>query len=136
MDLNSTHPLDTDDHLFYLCWRRQSCDYCLQGDLPCGWCAVSSTCVPNPSRFPILAPFGSSGICPLGPKERWELRALPFGCQVSTITFLTAVGAVVGTVAAFGLGVVLVWFCRCVGGGLAQRKWCRRGGAGWGARSG
>ncbi|RAK97003.1 uncharacterized protein BO80DRAFT_199674 [Aspergillus ibericus CBS 121593] len=36
----STHPLDTSDPLFYLCWRRQSCNSCLKGDVPCSWCAV------------------------------------------------------------------------------------------------
>ncbi|PYI19369.1 hypothetical protein BO86DRAFT_328023 [Aspergillus japonicus CBS 114.51] len=147
-DANSTnphpHPLDTpDDHLFYLCWRRQSCDYCLQGDLPCGWCAISSACVPNPSRVPILAPFGSSEMCPLGSKERWELRALPFGCHVSTVTFLTGVGGVLGTMAAFGLVVFLAWAGRRVVGWLAERKSCvgRGGGdeaqgASWGSGMG
>ncbi|RAK72938.1 uncharacterized protein BO72DRAFT_452166 [Aspergillus fijiensis CBS 313.89] len=133
MATNSTthqpHPLDIpDDHLFYLCWRRQSCDYCLQGDLPCGWCAISSACVPNPAKVPILAPFGSSEICPLGAKERWELRALPFGCHVSTITFLAGVGGVLGTLAAFGLVVFLAWAGKRVVGWLKERKACGLGG--------
>ncbi|RAK86053.1 hypothetical protein BO79DRAFT_271848 [Aspergillus costaricaensis CBS 115574] len=91
------------DPLFYLCWRRQSCNTCLKGDVPCSWCAVSSTCVPNPSLLPILSPLHSSQICPLGSKERWELRAIPFGCHVSTTTFLTGVVGVLGTLAVLGL---------------------------------
>ncbi|OOO09199.1 GOLD domain protein [Aspergillus oryzae] len=69
----------------------------------------TSTCVPNPARFPILAPLGSSNICPLGSKERWELRAMPFGCNVSTFTFLTAVVSVLGTLATVALGYFVLW---------------------------
>jgi hypothetical protein len=74
--------------------------------------------VPNPSRFPILAPLGSEKICPLGSKERWELRAVPFGCNVSTVTFLTAVGSVLGTLAAIAMGFLVVW-----AGKRAMRSW-------------
>ncbi|KAE8158472.1 hypothetical protein BDV40DRAFT_19235 [Aspergillus tamarii] len=109
MDPNTSYPLQTNDPLFYLCWRRQSCGWCLQGDAPCSWCSVTSTCVPNPTRFPILAPLSSSNICPLGSKERWELRAMPFGCNVSTFTFLTAVVSVLGTLATIALGYFVLW---------------------------
>ncbi|PYH39858.1 uncharacterized protein BO87DRAFT_372002 [Aspergillus neoniger CBS 115656] len=39
------------DPLFYLCWRRQSCNTCLKGDVPCSWCAVVS---PSLSSSPKL----------------------------------------------------------------------------------
>ncbi|KAF9889756.1 hypothetical protein FE257_007062 [Aspergillus nanangensis] len=109
INANTTYPLDSTDPLFYLCWRRQSCKWCLQGDVPCSWCAISSTCVPNRSHLPILAPLGSSQICPLGSKERWELRAAPFGCNVSTTTFLATVVGVLGTLVAVALGCFVVW---------------------------
>ncbi|PTU22630.1 hypothetical protein P175DRAFT_0416160, partial [Aspergillus ochraceoroseus IBT 24754] len=115
MDTNTSSPTDVSasasasDALFFACWRLQSCDLCLRGDLPCSWCAISSTCVPNPTRFPILAPLHAADICPLGWRERWELRAVPFGCRVSTITFLTATGSIVGTLLVMGLGMFLVW---------------------------
>ncbi|PYH95950.1 hypothetical protein BO71DRAFT_191395 [Aspergillus ellipticus CBS 707.79] len=131
MDLittNSSSSLAETDPLFYLCWRRQACGYCLKGDIPCSWCA-SSTCVPNPTHFPILAPLASEGICPLGSDERWELRALPFGCQVSTITFLTGVGSVVGTLAGLGILVLVAWVVRVVGKKWREGKYL--GGTGW-----
>ncbi|KAB8231558.1 uncharacterized protein BDW43DRAFT_140572 [Aspergillus alliaceus] len=109
MDPNTSYPFETNDPLFYLCWRRQSCGWCLQGDAPCSWCSVTSTCVPNPSRFPILAPISSSKICPLGSKERWELRAVPFGCNISTFTFLTAVTSILGTLVTIALGIFSLW---------------------------
>ncbi|KAE8145337.1 hypothetical protein BDV25DRAFT_133871 [Aspergillus avenaceus] len=123
---NMSFPLEANDPLFYLCWRRQSCGWCLQGDAPCSWCAVTSTCVPNPSRFPILAPLHSSKICPLGSKERWELRAVPFGCNVSTFSFLTAIVAVLGTLVAIALGYHLVRV------GRRMRQSLGHGKLGWG----
>ncbi|GAT29441.1 metallopeptidase Mip1 [Aspergillus luchuensis] len=77
----------------------------------------SSTCVPNPSLLPILSPLHSSQICPLGSKERWELRAIPFGCYVSTTTFLTGVVGVLGTLAVLGLIALGGW----VGRGVRRR---------------
>ncbi|KAJ5382829.1 hypothetical protein N7517_000740 [Penicillium concentricum] len=109
---NSSIPLnnpDPSDPLFHVCWGRQSCSSCLTGDIACSWCAISSTCVPNPSRVPIFAPFSSANICPLGSKERWELRARPFGCNASTLTVLSVMGAVLTTVALGAVGVALVW---------------------------
>ncbi|KAJ5135701.1 uncharacterized protein N7515_004979 [Penicillium bovifimosum] len=113
--LNSPEP---NDPLFHVCWRRQSCSYCLTGDVPCSWCAISSTCVPNPSRVPILAPIGSSGICPLGSKEEWELRAISFGCHASTLTVISVSVAVLATLALGGMVVGLVWLVRRI-----QRRW-------------
>ncbi|KAJ5419242.1 uncharacterized protein N7487_002792 [Penicillium crustosum] len=100
---------DPSDPLFHVCWGRQSCSSCLTGDVACSWCAISSTCVPNPSWVPIFAPLGSENICPLGSKERWELRAKPFGCHASTVTVLSVIGAVLTTLMLGVVGVGLVW---------------------------
>ncbi|KAJ5182200.1 hypothetical protein N7449_012347 [Penicillium cf. viridicatum] len=109
---------DPSDPLFHVCWGRQSCSSCLTGDVACSWCAISSTCVPNPSLVPIFAPFGSENICPLGSKERWELRAMPFGCHASTVTVVSAMGAVLATLALGVVGVGLVWLVR-----RTRRRW-------------
>ncbi|KAJ5975452.1 hypothetical protein N7481_009159, partial [Penicillium waksmanii] len=114
----SLDTLDTNDPLFHVCWRRQSCSYCLAGDVACSWCATSSACVPNAARLPILAPIRNAQICPLGSKERWELRTMPFGCNVSTLTFLSVVGTVVGLVGLVGMGVVGFCLVRSV-----RRRW-------------
>ncbi|KAJ5827160.1 hypothetical protein N7447_003923 [Penicillium robsamsonii] len=109
---NASSPLnnpDPSDPLFHVCWGRQSCSSCLTGEVACSWCAISSTCVPNPSGVPIFAPFGSASICPLGSKERWELRARPFGCKASTLTVLSVMGAVLTTTVLGAVGVALVW---------------------------
>lgn len=82
----------------------------------------SSTCVPNPNTFPILAPINSSTICPLGDKERWELRATPFGCDVSTITFLTAVVTIISTLLVVGLVFMAVWAWKRVMGWYQEGK--------------
>ncbi|KAJ6143277.1 hypothetical protein N7471_002730 [Penicillium samsonianum] len=103
---------DPSDPVFHACWGRQSCSSCLTGDIACSWCAISSTCVPNPSLVPIFAPFGSENICPLGSKERWELRATPFGCHASTLTVLSVIVSVLGTLALGIVGVGLVWLVR------------------------
>ncbi|TVY58122.1 hypothetical protein LCER1_G001909 [Lachnellula cervina] len=65
----------------------------------------SSTCVPNTSKIPILAPIRNPDICPLW-SERWELRTRPLGCHVSTITFLTCIISVLATFLAVGFTVV------------------------------
>ncbi|KAJ5578010.1 uncharacterized protein N7459_006974 [Penicillium hispanicum] len=106
--------LEVNDPLFYVCWRRQSCSHCLAGDVGCSWCAISSTCVPNAARVPILAPLSSTDICPLGSKERWELRALPLGCHASTMTVLSVVVAVLGVFVSIGVGLVTVWLVQRV----------------------
>ena len=68
--------------------------------------------MPNPSRVPIFAPFGSENICPLGAKERWELRALPFGCHASTLTVVAVMSAVLAILALGVVGVGLLWLVR------------------------
>ncbi|KAJ5204326.1 uncharacterized protein N7498_005205, partial [Penicillium cinerascens] len=108
--------LDGSDPLFQICWRRQTCSSCLTGDVPCSWCAISSTCVPNTSHLPILAPLRSSQICPLGAQERWEMRALPFGCNVSITTFLSILIAVLSTFALVGVVYVVVGVVKRVRG--------------------
>jgi hypothetical protein len=44
-----TLTLDTSDPLFFTCWRRQSCSYCLAGDVACSWCAT--VCDTNPNLY-------------------------------------------------------------------------------------
>ncbi|KKZ65533.1 hypothetical protein EMCG_08606 [[Emmonsia] crescens] len=119
---------DDADPLLYFCWRQQSCGPCLEASKACSWCPGSSTCVPNRFPFPLLAPLTASSICPLGPRERWELRATPLGCDVSTLTFLTSIVSVLGTLVLVlvGWGVVVLgrkgW--RAVGsGGRKGREW-------------
>ncbi|KAJ5985426.1 hypothetical protein N7499_008294 [Penicillium canescens] len=117
---NSTNlnVFEDNDPLFHACWRRQSCLGCLAGDVPCSWCAISSTCVPNTAWVPIFTPISSESICPLGSKERWELRALPLGCHASTLTVLSVMIAVLGTVAFGGVVFGIVWLVQCV-----RRRW-------------
>ncbi|KAJ5127231.1 hypothetical protein N7448_008010 [Penicillium atrosanguineum] len=86
--------LETSDPLFNICWSRQSCSSCLAGDVACSWCAIP--------------PLRSTHICPLGAKERWELRALPFGCSVSTTTFLSTAVAALSTVALIGVVYLVI----------------------------
>lgn len=74
--------------------------------------------MPNTARVPIFAPIGSESICPLGSKERWELRALPLGCHASTLTVLSVMIAVLGTVAFGGVVFGIVWLVQCV-----KRRW-------------
>ncbi|EFR01542.1 hypothetical protein MGYG_04544 [Nannizzia gypsea CBS 118893] len=85
------------DDLLPFCWRNQDCGSCLRAANFCSWCASSSTCVPNTSAFPLLAPLTNSSICPLGAKERWEIRTRPFGCAVSAASFLTCIVSVICT---------------------------------------
>lgn len=69
----------------------------------------SSTCVPNPSaKYPLLAPIDYPNICPMGAKERWELRARGLGCNVSTRNFLSVSVAVVSSFALMGLLALLL----------------------------
>ncbi|KAF3480185.1 uncharacterized protein GIQ15_05532 [Arthroderma uncinatum] len=92
------------DDLLQFCWRNQDCDRCLGAANFCSWCPFSSTCVANASPFPLLAPLTSEKICPLGPKERWEIRTRPFGCRVSTASFLTSLVSVMSTIALVLIG--------------------------------
>lgn len=90
--------------LLFRCWRLQTCDTCLS-TTPCVWCPISSTCVPSHSTFPLLAPIGDENICPLGWRERLELRTRPFGCRCSTFTLIAVLTSVVCTLGA----VLLLW---------------------------
>lgn len=77
------------------CWGYIDCGDCHRSEGHCGWCPLSSTCLPLPldplSRmFPLLSPMRVKGICAFG-SERFELRTGGLGCQVSTITFLTSI---------------------------------------------
>ncbi|RGP75018.1 hypothetical protein FLONG3_5886 [Fusarium longipes] len=64
------------------------------------------SCVPNVDKIPLLAPAYDEHVCPHW-AERWELRSRPLGCQVSSITSLTAIVTIVSTLA-FVLLVVLL----------------------------
>ncbi|KAF2465219.1 uncharacterized protein BDR25DRAFT_270741 [Lindgomyces ingoldianus] len=100
-----------------LCWGYQDCGDCHRSNGSCGWCAISSTCLPLPLdplslAFPLLSPLRYKFICALGP-ERFELRTSGLGCQVSTITFLTSIVTIFCTIAGFiilyGLIKVIEW---------------------------
>ncbi|CAK7225446.1 hypothetical protein SCUCBS95973_005867 [Sporothrix curviconia] len=89
---------------FRRCWGHGDCRSCL-GMSACSWCPFSATCVPNDYLIPALAPaWEGDYMCPYW-AERWELRTRPLGCQVSTITSLTALVAGAVTLAV----VLLVW---------------------------
>ncbi|KAL6704490.1 hypothetical protein ACN47E_008119 [Coniothyrium glycines] len=101
-------PKDDWDRLFR-CWGYSDCGDCHRSEGHCGWCAISSTCLPLPldplSRaFPLLSPIRHKEICALG-LERFELRTAGLGCQVSTITFLTSIVTIICTV--FGVFVLV-----------------------------
>lgn len=118
-------PKDDWDRL-YKCWGYLDCGDCHRSDGFCGWCPMvcfipflpqhcsdcltsqSSTCLPLPDdglsrAFPLLSPIRYKGICAFG-SERFELRTAGLGCQVSTITFLTSVVTILGTL----LGVLIL----------------------------
>jgi hypothetical protein len=110
--------------LFFHCWRLQFCDTCLRSARPCSWCAVSQTCVPNEIfrwPFSILAPIKNENVCPLGWRERWEMRSKPFSCRCSSMTFLSVVVAVLSTL----IGVLLLWLISLLLRFL-WRKWKKR----------
>ena len=74
--------------------------------------------MPNPARLPILAPMRNAQICPLASKEQWELRALPLGCNVSTLTFVSVLGTAIGIVLLGGIAALGVWIVKS-----AQQRW-------------
>ncbi|ORY66262.1 uncharacterized protein BCR38DRAFT_313518, partial [Pseudomassariella vexata] len=80
---------------FWHCWKQQNCYSCLDQSA-CSWCPFSWTCVPNSNRIPLLAPAEDKNVCPHW-AERWEIRTRPLGCQVSTITTLTALVSIFST---------------------------------------
>ncbi|KAI1431695.1 hypothetical protein GGR50DRAFT_43186 [Xylaria sp. CBS 124048] len=93
-----------DDAHFLRCWAIQDCRGCLRQP-DCSWCPFSWTCVPNSHRIQFLAPiWEGDNTCPHW-AERWEIRTRPLGCQVSTITTLTALVSIAWTL----LFVFLVW---------------------------
>ncbi|UZP33748.1 hypothetical protein NXS19_001564 [Fusarium pseudograminearum] len=104
----------SDDQRFQRCWKHQTCKGCLATS-QCSWCPFSWSCVPNVSKIPLLAPAYDEYICPHW-AERWELRSRPLGCQVSSITSLTATITVASTLSFVLLIVLLVlaarWFRR------------------------
>ncbi|KAF2871103.1 hypothetical protein BDV95DRAFT_494640 [Massariosphaeria phaeospora] len=105
------------------CWGYSDCGDCHRSEGRCGWCGISSTCLPLPAdplsrAFPLLSPIRYKFICATGP-ERFELRTSGLGCQVSTITFLTSIVTIFctlfGVLVLYGLVKVAKW------GGLASR---------------
>jgi len=100
------------DELLKYCWSQQECWGCLDRN-PCSWCPTTSTCIPNNATIQLLAPISNPDICPLW-SERWELRARPLGCHVSTITFFTCVVSVLATFLVVILGLLGFWFERWV----------------------
>ncbi|KAF2276469.1 uncharacterized protein EI97DRAFT_494046 [Westerdykella ornata] len=110
------------------CWGYMDCGDCHRSDGFCGWCALSNTCLPLPNtRFsrtlPLLSPLTHPNICAMG-SERFELRTTGLGCQVSTITFLTALVTIFCTV--FGV-LVLVWGARLLRWGWTGVKGLKGG---------
>ncbi|KAF2125437.1 hypothetical protein P153DRAFT_324741 [Dothidotthia symphoricarpi CBS 119687] len=99
------------------CWGYNDCGDCHRSKGHCGWCAISGTCLPLPKdrlsrAFPLLTPIRHKNICALG-SERFELRTSGLGCQVSTITFLTAIvtifATIFGLLVLYGLVQLLKW---------------------------
>ncbi|WZH39609.1 PSI domain-containing protein [Fusarium acuminatum] len=80
---------------FLRCWKRQTCKGCLAIS-QCSWCPFTWSCVPNTQKIPLLAPAYDENVCPHW-AERWELRTRPLGCQVSSITSLTAIVTIIST---------------------------------------
>lgn len=64
----------------------------------------TQSCTPNTYAIPLLAPAYDENICPHW-AERWEVRTRPLGCQVSTITALSVIIAVLSTLTV----VFLIW---------------------------
>ena len=89
--------------LFLRCFAQQSCDSCLRSQYPCSWCETSQVCVSNTyfqDPFAILTPLKYDDVCPLAWREKWEMRAKPFSCRCSSMTFLSVVITVASTLAA------------------------------------
>jgi Plexin repeat len=124
LNLPSNFTTAKDDELLMNCWPMNDCRTCLSSKYACGWCPTSSSCIPNSYRIPILAPAYDPGICPHW-VERWDLRAKPLGCNVSTITFLTSVVSIASTL----LFVVILWLS--IKSGIWLRNNWRRQQYGW-----
>ena len=112
--------------VFFHCWIKPHCPACLSpsNKYPCSWCATSQVCVPNTVYdypFGILSPLKTDKLCPLGWRERWELRARPFSCRCSSMTFVSVVVTVVATLLSLSLIILAVIAGRWLG-----RKWRAR----------
>lgn len=121
---NTTITPTSDQDLFHNCWRLVNCEACLSTSYSCSWCATSQVCVPNEHfRYPfaLLAPIKHEDICPLGWRERWEMRAKPFPCRCSTMTLMSVVIAVLSTL----LGVLLIHLAVLLSK-FTYRKWKAR----------
>ncbi|KAF1997004.1 hypothetical protein P154DRAFT_442115 [Amniculicola lignicola CBS 123094] len=108
------------------CWGYVDCGDCHRSDGHCGWCAISSTCLPLPldplSRaFPLLSPMGYKFICAMGP-ERFELRTSGLGCQVSTITFLTSLVTIFCTIGGLFILYALIKLFKWIAFAVRARK--------------
>ncbi|KAH8150125.1 uncharacterized protein LAJ45_05811 [Morchella importuna] len=112
------------ERLFQHCWRRNSCGECLKTHMPCGWCPTSQACVPVFSG--LFTPLGDPKVCPMS-SERFELRTKPLGCNVSTVTALTAVVSVFSTLLLVGIIFVVVRYHASLGS-LWRRIWRRNSG--------
>ena len=130
--------LPRDDRLT-ACWRSQSCADCMRNNNGCGWCPVSSTCVPASS---LLEPITNKDICPFW-NERFELRTATLGCGCSTTTFISIVVTILATIAGFlvlyGVITAIARLSRIFGsgtwrgielemkdsGGRVEREWVR-----------
>jgi hypothetical protein len=124
--INTTAVSSSDLDLFFHCWIQPHCPACLSSTnpYPCSWCATSQTCVPNiifEYPFGILAPIKSPDVCPLRWREKWEMRARPFGCRCSSMTFMSTVVAVVVTL----LSLLMIWLGIKLGSWM-RRKWKAR----------
>jgi len=131
----TTTPGGDDLDLFFHCWTKPHCPACLSpsNKYPCSWCATSQTCVPNTVfeyPFGILSPSKTDELCPLGWRERWELRARPFSCRCSSMTFVSVVVAVLATLLSLLLILLSVRLGRWV-----ERKWRARRKGWWRLRS-
>ncbi|KAH7135210.1 hypothetical protein B0J11DRAFT_517844 [Dendryphion nanum] len=108
------------------CWGYNDCGDCHRSDGFCGWCAISSTCLPLPTdplsrAFPLLSPMRYKFICATGP-ERFELRTGGLGCQVSTITFLTSIVTIFCTIGGLVLLYGIVRLSQLIALALKARK--------------
>ena len=89
------------------CWRIQDCYNCIHSTHGCGWCAVSSTCIPASS---LLESISNPNVCPMR-DERFELRTKAFGCGCSTTTLLSIIVTTFATILAlmllYGVGLAI-----------------------------
>ena len=109
------------DERFFLCFRHQSCDACLRDSQPCSWCETSQACILNDRPAPIFTPIFDQNVCPMSWREKWEMRAKPFSCRCSSMTFVASSVSVLVTLLSLLLIWVLVRFAI-----WGRRKWRKR----------